>query len=381
MAANIPSQYQWTPVDVEYGCRNWTPDLDGTERRLWNSAAAINGLVGVGNHLLGRSPRTSFCQYWPVGKCDTSGLNPLHRWRYNDNLDNGRTVVYRIIALTRATGAGDAKAYRTGDSATATPAANGTDLNAAFPSHVFYHEIRYSRGNPNNAEIAEGLSTQNGYTVLDVVAQDEELGFLDPNYHLFMGGRATSGDPVVANLLENIRTNFHEHRRTCLPIVGSWAAVGTTTKPGAAPGDHTGLRIDSTSFVNVFDQTVTARTAYSEGISAHRQWAGVGAEDEDYGKRVKIVCAVYAEKDSADAGVVRFIGPDHVASNSVDITVTGDAAAGWFGGSTNYVYLNPAAANTLETTARNKIDIHAKCTSAGQLYIWGIRLWEMYWFG
>ena len=158
--------------------------------------------------------------------------------------------------------------------------------------------------------------------------------------------------------------------------VFSWAAVGRTATPAAS--DHTGLVITSGSYVNVFDQTITARTATSPGSVSLAYKCGVGRDDMEYGNKVKVQCSVLATKTAGDDGYVKFIGPDHIASNEVELTIAGGSGPSWSGyGSSSFIYLNSDSNYDDTDTSRNKIDVHAK-VDGGTLYIYGIRCYIVY---
>lgn len=377
MATPIAPPQKWAPCDQPWAAKNWTRAADGTQQRQTNRSDTLNGIAQRINHLLGLQPRTVFMQAYPIGTADTGGKDPLHVFKYTDGCINGRTLRYRILAVPRTSGTGDAQAKRTGAS-DATGKANATYASVGFADQ-FVHEISYARGNAPASEQERGISTFNGYTVLDVCVEDARITALDFATHDVCSVNLAPGQGILANALEHCRDKFHRARVNNLSTIASWAAIGNTTKPGAAPGDASGLRIDSTTLVNVLDQAVAARSGTSPGISAHALYCGRGPEWTTAGRKVKVLCRVYAEKDSADAGTVRFIGPDFVANNYTDIAVTGDAAAGWWGSASNYIYLDSMALDDATGTGRNKIDIHAKCASAGSLYLWALHaehVWE-----
>jgi hypothetical protein len=145
----------------------------------------------------------------------------------------------------------------------------------------------------------------------------------------------------------------------------------------ADSGNEHGIHVTATDYHNVLDQASTTRTATSPGWSSHVYACGRGDMGTTAGTQLKVVCRVLAAATTADA-TVRFIGPDSFASNNSDITITADAAVAWYGDDEDTIYLDTSSTNTDETTARNKIDVHAKAGEDGALYIYGLQCWAVW---
>jgi len=375
--AVIATPGAYSPIDPVGACKNWTQKASGAQARMGNRAVAMQQLAHAVNRALSRFPRIHASKAQPIAQADTAGSDPLYVWRIDDIVDNARSYTVTVLALPRATGSGSCYAGKYGGSE-ATPTADALYLSPALVD-VFEAEYQVTRGAVTDAEANDGISTYNGYTVLDVVVQDDEISSLDTALHQYCNpALAHCGEKVLADIAEQIRAAFHEQRTTNLPIWG-WcgqAYGGSWATP--AVSNHRAIVINSSTYVNVLDQSVTSRTATSPGCNHVVQYCGLGASDETIGKQLKCYCRVFAAVDGGVSnGEVKFIGPTHVASNDITIAVTPGVAAAWYGNSSSYLYLNGSSTPTDTGTTRNKIDIHAKVATAptNTLYIYAIKRW------
>jgi len=370
----IASSHDWSPLDLGVLVRNWKQDAAGAWRRAVNRSGVARSLAGMLDHLLGRQPRIMFAQGMSAAYVDTAGAAPLFRWRYDDSWINGRTRRYRLLTLPRSAGAGNCYAEQI-DGDGATPLINAPTGAYSWPEDLQLQEFTVERGASASAEIEDGLSTYNGYQVYDLVVQDEVLSALDSALHSFCDGSpAFPGRDLIVGWAEQFRGALQRLRAYNLPILLSWSSA-TEGTPGATSA--AGIVVTSAAYVNVIDQTINTRTATTPGTSCHVRYCGVGAEDEAAGQSIKMPCRVRARAVGGNA-TVKFIGPDHIGGNSTEITVTAGAATSWWGSAANYVMLNPVAANDATTTARNKVDVHAKVAGGGTLYLYGLRGWMAY---
>jgi hypothetical protein len=340
----------------------------------------VQAVIGALNRALAHMPRVWYSQAWPTSDAETAGSDPLVQWQAYDGVTNARSYRVRILAVPRTAGAGDCYAARSGGLATqATDLRNYSKVAVDEFEDLIVAEFTVARGAVTSAVITEGLSTFNGYTILGIVVQDDDLVTLDTSIHDAVDpGLAKTGGKVLADVLSDCRTAFHALRRYNLPYCTQWAGyrVGGAfqTPVGTNPS---AIVVASATQVNVIDQTVVARSATSPGVSCHVQYMGWGEEDETAGQRIKVECRVLAQcTGGAGAnGIVRFEGP----LNSVDVTVTHGAATAWYTSAPNYLYLDSTVADTDATAARNKIDIFGLIPGiAGEiLYIYGLPSWQV----
>lgn len=342
----------------------WAPPA-GTQRRQGNSALGPRILAHGTNALLSTHPRPIFQKSQPLASADSTGLDPCYLWTYPDETPNGREYLIHITAIPRLTGLtyGYAMRYESGGLySTATTFATVALQN--LWEDVFEFTYVVQRGNRSLADVLSGLSTQNGFVILAVTVQDWPLSEFDDSLHVCVNANAAKrGGKVLADACEDVRAALHDVRSHTLPTVFRWTAQGVTATP-AVPGDYSCVTVTSTTFVNILDQAVYARTADSPGVSVDRQHAGVGVQSSIYCSGTVLARAVGAN------ATVRFYGPDHTANNYVDVTITaGGTGVGQWGGASSIFYLNPSAAFDDATTAKNKVDVHAMVAAGGCLYL------------
>ena len=390
--ALITSPYPSVGLDLEPICKPWTASLnDATDKRMMNRAAALRSLAIVLNHMLGRYPRVMMAQNMKHADAEAVGADPLYEWHYDDQVANGRSSTISIAMTPRSAGAADCYAGRyTGAAVTeATSLFNSTAAAATLYTDMQEATYQVARGAAGAAEIDEALSTFSGYTVTGFSVQDDEISQLNTANNDYVDpSQAKKGQEVLADLLEEIRSKFHDLQTSNLSKFISWSAqriaAGWQT-PSPGNSDASGIAINSNTFVNLIDQSIAARTATSPGLSCHVRNAGWGAQDENNGKLIKCQCRVHAAVTGAGGlhGIVRFHGPSFAAgggaNNFTDITVTNGAAQTWWGGAGNFIYLDSTAADTDVTTNRNKVDMFGKIDGGVTnevLYIYGLSGWQ-----
>ncbi len=386
--AIIPTNYFLAGLDLTAWCRNYRHSKnDGTDVRMGNRSKAVEALAHALNRCLAHQPRLLFSKAQPVANADSAGSDPLYICAYDDSVTNARDVVYRTLAVPRTSGTGDSYLGRYTGGAVVDKTSNNNYTAASVDQFedTFYDDFVYARGAAADAEVSEAVSTFDGFTALDVVLQEKPLSQLDTTIHNVVDpAEAKKGQVVLADILEDIRAHFHELQTTSRPRCFSWSAAGAAGSWATpASTDQTAIVVTSGSQKNVIDQTVTSRTGTSPGVSCHVQHAGWGAQDEDNGKLVKVLCRVYGKASGGSAnGTVRFHGPNFSAgggaSNYVDITITHGAANAWYGDANDFIYLDASAADTATGTGRNKVDIFGWISgvTTETMYLYGLSGWQ-----
>jgi hypothetical protein len=375
----IPASAQWAPIDIDLLCRVWEADKDGTDRRQRNNSLVLRACAGQLRHLQATARRVLMRQWCKFDQRQTVGADPLHQWRYSDDVKNSQTQRWRIAGIPRSSGSGDAYGQRESDTGSQSKLLTGSVGSPAFPDDVFYDELIYERGAESDAAATEGFSTFNNYAIMDLLVQSEPLSFLDTATHDYVvADSAMPNSPCLANVYESLRAAFHELRSKNLPIVANWAAQGGAagwTQP--ASSDLKGLVMTSTSWTNVFDGTSTSRTATSRGFPPLAYLMGRGVRTKDWGKKVAVQMSFLAEAVTQD-GSLRTLGPDFISPNQhTALTWTAGAGASWKD-AVDYVYLDSSIDISDTTTARNKLDVQSQLVSGGTLYIYGVRGWVVW---
>jgi hypothetical protein len=366
-----------TPANIinEKDARNWRQTPEGSDVRMSNLAAPLRALGEANNRVMGRHPKVHFHMPQPITdedttQADSTGADPLYRWLTSDYWANGRDYTVKFLVAPRTSGSGNAYAEYEGG-AYSTPALNYTPATLQLCQHVREAQYTVNRGAATDSEQEEGISTYNGYTVLDVLVQDAELNTLDTTIHSHCTpATAKSTAPVVEGLIEDIRSTFHDARRYNMGQAFCWAAQGIAETP-AAPGNATCMSVGSTTYVNVIDQGVTARDANSPGILVPAYLKGRGNITKAAGQTVRVDVRVLA--NSAAEGTVKFIGPN----GSTEVTITAGGGLDWYSAGEHLDLSSNSNDLTDTATTRNKVDIHAKVAS-GVLYIYGIEAWYTY---
>ncbi|MEE9366932.1 MAG: hypothetical protein V3W44_09620 [Dehalococcoidales bacterium] len=398
MATQISSPKAYSGIDVDALCRSWRTATDGTEYAMSNHFDAIAMLAQGLNHCAGQQlRRPQFQVNWHPTVADTTGSDPLLRWLFNDDVHDGRDVIYRILALMRVSGSGDSYAGReAAPTVDRTPhwnqTATGSGRADPFPEELRELEFTYARGARTATELTEGLSTFQGFTPIDVVVYDKAVSTLVDGTHTnFADVQGKFGDPVLANYVEKIRSAFHTIRTTNLPILSHWSAhaaggsfAATSAAPSSSPfatGNEDGMKVRG-GYINILDFGAgDVRTATSAGIPCHIKNMGIGSDTLSSGNQVRVQCRIYAQRvavtGSHDVGA-KFIGP----VGETNITVDGGLA--WYGDSTNFVDLSPNLDDDEAGAPRNKIDIlvkgrnNAEPLEVSDCHVFGWVMWVEY---
>lgn len=347
--ATAPASRFWMPVDIDSICKPWEVDKFGTYFRQKNAARAVRALANTINHLcLTAGAHVIFQQAIEMGARATGGLDPLFIWRYNDRVKNATTQAWRMIMVPRTAGTGSAYAQRQGDTTKKTVQSAYVAPSATWPGDIYLDGFDF---NPTITDALrnEGISTFNNAQILDVCIQDEPVPSLDIAIHDYcQPGGAVMGYPVIANMVEQMRSAFANVRAKYLPVIASWSAAGG--------GAGTGLSATTTTYTNLLDGTSTTRTANTRGFTAELSRCGRGPIAAADGTKVPTLWSVYADYTGAGSGLVLIVGPTHIASNWGSIT--GITSAGWYDLSpATSVYGNSLVDVTDVSTTRNKFDI------------------------
>ena len=379
MGRKVKAPRDWSALDVDDLTRLWRQtSVGGVQVRQKNRSEVVNTIATAVAHLLANTPRVMFGMAHQFATRTTSGADPIHTWTHYDGVNNDRTWTYRILAVPRSSGSNDAYAQRESDTGVQTAKSAGS-VTSPDLSHVHLLEMQYERGAEADAVITEGLSTFNNFSFIDVRVQADPLPHLDLALHTApVTDGAAPSFPVLANICEGLRSALHELISTALPVHFSWSAIGNSATP--ANTDATAIVTTATTLTNMIDGTSTSRTATSPGFSSHCQYGGRGPIGTANGTKIPVALGVYCDLNapSTNPATIRFIGPDHVASNQQDLSITVAGTPGWFYSSSN-LYLNSASATTDANTARNKIDPLAQVDTSGDtLYTYAMSGWEVW---
>jgi hypothetical protein len=369
-------------LDIASICKPWTTTLNnGDDARMMNRAQALVRLAQMLNHCLGRYPRVMFAQNMKQSEADSTGADPVYEWYYDDQVNNGRSSTISIVGFPRTAGAGNAYAARYGGGATERTSYT-TQTVAAVTLYTDTRGDSYAvaRGAAAASEINEAVSTFNGYTITGLSVQDDDVGSsLDTSIHDYVVPEdAKKGAEVLDDLMEQIRAKLYALQTSNLSKIISWSAqrlaAGWQT-PSTNTSVAGGIATNSATYVNVIDQSITARTATSPGLTGHVRNRGWGANDETNGTYVKVMVRVHGKTTGAGGlhGKVKFEGP----IDSAEVTITNGAAQTWWG--TGYIHLDSTKADTDVTAARNKIDVFAKIdvgVTNEVVYIYGLSAWQ-----
>lgn len=213
-------------------------------------------------------------------------------------------------------------------------------------------------------------SATDGYFIEDMYTAEEPLSVLDTDVHAYAPTKGLTSQNVLAEHFEDIRAAQHEVREDAMVKVFSWSALGAgDNMPASQASDQGGIYITSGSAVNVFDLSVSSRTAASLGFFYDAYKCGRGIATE-----VKLIIAAIAKVDSGSA-VITFHGPAGTTQTSDSLTVTATSYTAYGGASSDYVMLRTDIEWDDVTTARNKVDITANVTTANNLSIISLDAW------
>jgi len=380
--ALIPVNPAWSNVDISHIADNWVVDIDGTARRMSSRVRPIQALAEATTHLVGQSPRITFGMARPTdGLADSMNTaEPLHVWQYNDNDRQGRDRVVRILAVPMAANVSNTNTVAAVYLGTQNQQSYSYNLNVGTNYHwdLYYTEIDVPRGDEANAVINTGISTYGAMRIMDLVVQDKEIYDLQSDVHESVTmDTARPMDVITPQLVDDTRKALHNQRTKGQPVESCWSAdtVSGTWNPAASPGDRRGITVDpaavgADTYVNLLDQSFTARAANSPGFSSHVYRAGYGNDATANGQSVKCVWRFHAGLDDTDISNARIKVQGPADSAEVNV-VAGIGAPDWYTATT--VHANAAIADDDESISRNKFDLFAQAHN-GAVHILG---WTM----
>ncbi len=358
-----------------------------------NRAAALHALADGVNHCSAFMPKVHASMAYPFEhRSDQSPVidnDPCYRWLVNDYIDNGRIRRTRTLHIPRESdpnATSDAYFERLDDSLANDTTVQSGKYQYAAPTtttigDVLEDEALYFRAAAPDALNDEGLATMNGYQVMSMCVQDDWLYRLESSSHEFVEHRPKAGSPVLAEVLEKVRAKLHHLRTYQMPVVACWLAyavddVWATTAITAGTGGPTGVRTQSTTYVNMFDQAQTAWAATDPGFWVHGRYKGIGEEN------VRVRCEALMETDAtsgAGGAQLRFDGPTAIASNTAEISIVDTDGLDWHGTASDVVHLDPTVANNVSSTSSPLIIPFIKTASGPtNLYVYGILCWLEY---
>lgn len=372
MAKITPSPF-WADLDFSAKAKIWQQNRAGTQVATGASKMPIESLRAAINHLAAFQPATLFSLTVATDYSYVGDADPLAQWYSYDYLANNRDMTIGMINWSSNND--DAYFYREDDT-------NYRSGDCSENWHWNFQQIKIGRNAPSMNVTVDGLSqvADSNLELLDMVVQEDPTYLLDTDDHSYVspsGYRDMS--PIRTTELEDIRSVFHTLRTRNLPLAMCWSALTQVNCSATQAAEHTGIAITSATYLNIWDLTSTTRTATSPGSHVYAYRAAVGNETNN--KNVKVLCAVLArviDNSGSPEGTIKFIGPDHAASNYCEISVT-NTDYQWLGaGVSDFIYLNSAADYDDATTECNKIDIHGKVTASDVLQIIGVACMRVY---
>lgn len=379
-------------VDLDSTCGNYEKYTDfydpdtlttvSTYTPMPVRATAVNAAINYINSVAFSNPRFLMGCGGALDGSYTSG-QPFFKFKYPNLSKNVWGLRFKVLFLPAASENGSAYVERYNDSDTATAGQIYTGVDGAgytFPEGLKYVEFEYDKtGFTAGTSEEDGLSTYGDIRVIDFVVEEIPPSAGDTDSHDVIEPLPIyAGSEITTKHLGDIQSVQHEVRSTNLGIIACYssrATSGTWQTPGSS--DETALVTTSTSFVNIFDSSVTSRTATSQGVLSNARYRGVGLDGTTQGRKVFVRGEVLAYCTTND-GEVKIIGPDHVGSNDDTVTITSGGSASWYSFSTGILLDAESSYTSDTTTGRNKIDIHFRMTGAGTLYLYAYNLWVEY---
>ncbi len=363
----------WADLDFSAKVKTWQQNRAATQVASGNSKLPIESLRQSVNHLAAYHPAMLFTHSPAIDYSYFGSADPLLQWQSYDYQANNRDFTINMIFWS--SGNDDAYFYREDDTNYRSGSCNEN-------WHWTPQFIQCQRNSPTLDFTTEGLSqvADGNIRLVDICVQENRRVSLDTDEDTCVspsGHRDMSS--IRATELEAIRSTFHDVRTRNMPMAICWSAQTDVECSETQASDYVGVAISETAPVNIWDLASTTRTATTPGSHATAYRSAVGNETNS--TLAKVLCKARARviDNSGDPeGYVRFIGPDHVADNFCDISVT-DTSFGWVGGGADdFIYLNSAVDYDYAGTEKNKIDIHGYVTSTDVLQVVGVVGWRVY---
>jgi hypothetical protein len=339
--------------------------------KVWQiEAAALN-------HLEGRTPRMLFAQAWDEASITSCNSSPTMTARWIDNVVNARDREYRVLALPydlpgESAGDGNARVIYTNAVGSTNAVFTEEEGTPAFCEDVVYRTFSTARGGASNAVVTEMISTSNGLPLVDFCCQEKQVNTLDSalDHDFVYAYGASPGAAIVTGLLEDLRAKFHRLRMGQNRLAFCFLGLASGNAYGTISTGVGGFCTTSPTYANMLDATVTTRTADSPGVMVPGYASGLGLSNSS-GVQIYMLAAIGA---TSGDGILKVIGPDHVAGNDAEIVVDTTAPT-WY--ASGPVQLNTESAEATDaTTARNKLDFHFLAAEIGEnpaaLYVYAL---------
>lgn len=353
-------------IDVSADCGNWTINANGTHVPKGIDGAPMIQIAAAVNSLTAKHPRVIFSKAWPLTLVANASKDPLCSFKWDELIGVGPSnSSYRVNLYTLPPTNNNSETFakmhvtNNSDVASLSRTSNSGTCNASelYSEAFSWHRVRA------NTVTAQGFSTANNARVAAVVVEEVDVSGLGIGYDsTIISDPYIQDSPVALQPMGYAFKQIHELRTKKLGRAFSWCATGEGATP-PAPGDQTGIAVNTDSYVNILDQSITNYSETSPGPITDVYRAGIGTEAVEAGIKVKVRCMVRANANSDS--YVKFIGPGHVENNFTEILIPANGGLDWYGNSDHYVYLNAnATADTLSGNY-NKIDTHAKTNANG----------------
>lgn len=367
-------------VDIGQVCRNWTKDYSNSNVRMPNESAAIGMLAQGINVLTAKHPKYIFQKAWPISNVPEVDVENIASFKWNDaygvELISNNTLVIRALMLPPTNTANIAQSNL--------QVTNSITVGGGFPpfsnvnaDHLIEVTKHWPRGTAKDYA-SNSLSTVGNARVVALSIEELKYDGLEEQWredeyipHTFLVA-PPAGGRVVQKEIGRAAAQLHELRTKKLGRAFCYTAQGTSASP-TPPGNASGFAVNTDSYVNLLDQSITTRTETSPGAVTDVQYGGVGPETQPPGQRVKVRCMVLANANSDSA--IKFIGPTHIANNEVEVPIPTNGGLAWYGNADHYIYLNPTiAGKTIYNAEMNKIDFLGKAAANGD----SLRIFALY---
>jgi hypothetical protein len=226
---------------------------------------------------------------------------------------------------------------------------------------IRYDELEQNRGVESNSFLSYSINTYGGFSIVDLVAQDDELPELDTDIHEYVDpAQAVSGGEILTTLPDAMRSSMHSMRMAQHGWQSMWLGYGQENAwQYPSTTNQCAIVTTSNTFVNLLNQSWNVRNADSPGIECVAYMRGRGHQNVASG--TVMVCSVKAliEINSGQngGGVLNIQGP--LASTAQTV----------YGNSTQLVELNVGLNTALTpyytTNGVNKIDMYGRVLNSG----------------
>lgn len=344
--------------------KNFDTNLAGTTIDKGNEIKSIHALSDVYNHLATSNPRVLHSVCKRLGVLGPETNYTIARWAFPDFWNNNMSYSVWIYAYISQAATG--VSFRVNGSVTQSM----QDQVAGYYALVKIPIERTSITDgviTNYADVS--ITTGYLYTYWFAVTENPIEYIGDSGSQTGVFRVPADKDPICAQDIDEIRLAAEDLITDIRPMLWSFSSLSDT--PNASYNNwlnELGIYVDSTTYINLIDQVSTSRSASSSGIWLPAYKAGRGISDS-------VTLRIYAYMrvfTGTFTGYLRFDGPDHIASNYVELTTTSGTYE-WVNGT---IELNTEALLTASDSEANKVDIMGKIESgAGNLDCTSICMW------